>query len=105
MQVSQRALYAGLIPLVIATGPGAVGNHTIGSSALGGMLFGTLFGVIVVPGLYFIFGTLQEGRYLIRDEDQNPLSEDLVESNSPVTSKIKKIFLRFTNKNDNETNN
>ncbi|MBL7891289.1 MAG: efflux RND transporter permease subunit, partial [Bacteroidia bacterium] len=39
------AFIAGLIPLVIATGPGAVGNHTIGASALGGMLFGTIFGV------------------------------------------------------------
>ncbi len=99
------AFIAGLIPLVIATGPGAVGNHTIGSSALGGMLFGTLFGVIIVPGLYFIFGTLQEGRYLIRDEDYNPLSEDFVESNSPISKKIKKIFLRFRNKKDNETIN
>lgn len=96
------AFIAGLIPLVIATGPGAVGNHTIGSSALGGMVFGTLFGVIVVPGLYFIFGSMQEGRYLIRDEDNNPLSEDFVESHSPVTNKFKKIFLRFRNKKDNE---
>jgi len=98
------AFIAGLIPLVIATGPGAVGNHTIGSSALGGMLFGTVFGVIIVPGLYFIFGSLQEGRHLIRDEDQNPLSEDFVEENTPMTSKIKKIILRFRNKKDNETN-
>ena len=49
------AFIAGLIPLVRATGAGAVGNKTIGSSALGGMLFGTIFGVIIVPGLYYIF--------------------------------------------------
>src|SRR5690606_29369228 len=35
------AFIAGLIPLVRATGAGAVGNRTIGSSALGGMLLGT----------------------------------------------------------------
>ncbi len=69
------AFIAGLIPLVIATGPGAVGNRTIGASALGGMLFGTIFGVLVVPGLYFVFGTLSEGKSLIRDEDDEPLSE------------------------------
>ena len=69
------AFIAGLIPLAIATGPGAVGNRTIGASALGGMLFGTIFGVIIVPGLYFIFGTLAEGRRLIETEDQSPLSE------------------------------
>lgn len=71
------AFIAGLIPLVRATGPGAVGNRTIGSSALGGMLFGTIFGVIIVPGLYFIFGTLADGRKLIRDEDDEPLTEEL----------------------------
>jgi HAE1 family hydrophobic/amphiphilic exporter-1 len=69
------AFIAGLVPLVLATGPGAVGNKTIGASALGGMMFGTVFGVIIVPGLYFIFGTLAEGRSLIRDEDDEPLSE------------------------------
>jgi HAE1 family hydrophobic/amphiphilic exporter-1 len=100
------AFIAGLIPLVIATGPGAVGNHTIGASALGGMVFGTVFGVIVVPGLYFIFGKLQEGRYLIRDEDKNPLSEDFVESNDgkSLTMKIKRIISRIRNKKEDETN-
>ncbi len=72
------AFIAGLIPLVFAHGAGAIGNRTIGSSALGGMLFGTVFGVIIVPGLYYIFGTLAEGRKLIRDEEHDPLTEDLV---------------------------
>ncbi|TAH00030.1 MAG: efflux RND transporter permease subunit [Sphingobacteriales bacterium] len=100
------AFIAGLIPLIIATGPGAVGNHTIGASALGGMLFGTIFGVIVVPGLYFIFGKLQEGRQLIKDEDENPLSEDFVENRSDLalTKKIKKLIKRLTNKNSDEDN-
>lgn len=72
------AFIAGLIPLVIAHGAGAVGNKTIGSSALGGMLFGTLFGVIIVPGLYYIFGKMAEGRKLIKNEDDSSLTEDLV---------------------------
>ncbi|MBI1182734.1 efflux RND transporter permease subunit [bacterium] len=69
------AFIAGLIPLIIAHGPGAIGNKTIGASAMGGMLFGTVFGVIIVPGLYYIFGTLADGRKLINDEDFVPLSE------------------------------
>ncbi len=72
------AFIAGLIPLVIAHGAGALGNRTIGSSALGGMLFGTIFGVIIVPGLYYIFGSLAEGRKLIKNEDDSSLTEDLV---------------------------
>lgn len=72
------AFIAGLIPLVLAHGAGAIGNRTIGSSALGGMLFGTVFGVIIVPGLYYIFGSLAEGKKLIKTEDNNPLTEDIV---------------------------
>lgn len=71
------AFIAGLIPLVRATGPGAIGNRTIGASALGGMLFGTIFGVMIVPGLYYIFGSLADGRSLIRDERDEPLTEEM----------------------------
>jgi HAE1 family hydrophobic/amphiphilic exporter-1 len=70
------AFVAGLIPLVIATGAGAIGNKTIGASALGGMLLGTIFGVIVIPGLYYIFAHLAEGRQLLRNEYDRPLSEE-----------------------------
>ena len=72
------AFIAGLIPLITATGAGAIGNRTIGSSALGGMLFGTIFGVVIIPGLYFIFGSLADGRKMIKDEDESPLSEQFV---------------------------
>ena len=49
------AFIAGLLPLVFATGAGAIGNKTIGAAAAGGMFFGTVFGVLLVPGLYLIF--------------------------------------------------
>lgn len=71
------AFIAGLIPLVMATGPGAIGNRTIGTAAAGGMLLGTMFGVLIIPGLYFIFGTIASKRKLIKHEDENPLSEEL----------------------------
>jgi len=69
------AFIAGLVPLVIATGPGAVANRTIGASALGGMLVGTLLGVILIPGLFYVFAWLGEGRQLIRGQDDRPLTE------------------------------
>ncbi|SEP63589.1 efflux RND transporter permease subunit [Flavobacterium urocaniciphilum] len=81
------AFIAGLIPLMLATGAGAIGNKTLGSAALGGMLFGTVFGVIIVPGLYYIFGSLANGRKLIKDQEFNPLSED---------------FNYYDNKNEND---
>lgn len=52
------AFIAGLIPLCIATGAGAVGNRSIGSAAVGGMLFGTIFGIFLIPGLYAIFAAM-----------------------------------------------
>ena len=71
------AFIAGLLPLVIATGPGAIGNRTIGTCAVGGMLVGTLIGVLVIPGLYYVFGKLSDGRYLLKEESDEPLSEAL----------------------------
>jgi HAE1 family hydrophobic/amphiphilic exporter-1 len=69
------AFIVGLLPLVRATGPGAIGNRTIGTAAAGGMLVGTLIGVLVIPGLYYLFGKIADRRNLIRDESDEPLSE------------------------------
>lgn len=49
------AFIAGLIPLMLASGAGAVGNRTIGTAAAGGMFFGTVFGLLVIPGLFVVF--------------------------------------------------
>lgn len=100
------AFIAGLIPLVVATGPGAVGNRTIGASSLGGMLIGTIFGVLIVPGLYYIAGKMTEGKKLIRDEDEIPLSEDYVESHSEsaLIKRFKLFINRNKKKNDKEFN-
>jgi HAE1 family hydrophobic/amphiphilic exporter-1 len=48
------------MPLMFASGVGAIGNRSIGTGAVGGMLVGTLFGVFVIPVLYIIFQTLQD---------------------------------------------
>ena len=71
------AFIAGLLPLVVATGPGAIGNRTIGTAAVGGMLVGTLVGVLVIPGLYYLFGVIADKRKLIKDEEDEHLSEVL----------------------------
>ncbi|WP_152268055.1 efflux RND transporter permease subunit [Agriterribacter humi] len=54
------AFIAGLIPLCIATGAGALGNRSIGMAAAGGMLTGTLLGIILIPGLYVVFAGIEE---------------------------------------------
>ncbi|NVJ64713.1 MAG: efflux RND transporter permease subunit, partial [Flavobacteriaceae bacterium] len=75
------AFIAGLIPLVMATGAGAIGNRTIGGSSLGGMLIGTIFGVLVIPGLYYVFAKMSEGKSLIKDEHLEPISEEFMRAN------------------------
>ncbi|MEN5234612.1 efflux RND transporter permease subunit [Sphingobacterium faecium] len=71
------AFIAGLVPLAFATGPGAIGNRTIGSAAAGGMLIGTVFGLLIIPGLYYIFGKIASRSKLASYENENPLSEEI----------------------------
>ncbi|BDD03944.1 efflux RND transporter permease subunit [Aureibacter tunicatorum] len=50
----------GLLPLMLASGAGALGNRSIGTGAVGGMFIGTVLGVFVIPALFVIFQRLQE---------------------------------------------
>lgn len=54
------AFIAGVSPLVFATGAGAVGNRSLGISTVGGMIVGTLIGILVIPTLYIVFQAIQE---------------------------------------------
>ena len=65
IQMTSFAFIACLLPLVVATGPGAIGNRTIGTAAVGGMLLGTLIGVLVIHGLYYLFGVIAVNLSLI----------------------------------------
>lgn len=58
--MTSLAFVAGLIPLCIASGAGALGNRSIGTAAAGGMLIGTVFGLVLVPGLYVLFARLAQ---------------------------------------------
>ena len=69
------AFIAGLIPLMLASGAGEIGNKTIGSAAAGGMLFGTIFGVIIIPGLYVVFATISDRLNKKKHKEEKPFTE------------------------------
>jgi len=54
------AFILGLMPLVLASGVGAVGNRSIGTGAVGGLFIGTVIGVFIIPILFILFQWLQE---------------------------------------------
>lgn len=65
------AFIFGLIPLMLATGAGALSNKSIGTAAVGGMLIGTVFGVFVIPILFIVFQGLQEKISGVKISDQS----------------------------------
>lgn len=66
------AFIVGLFPLVIGGGVGANGNRSIGVGAVGGMLIGTMIGILVIPTMFVIFQTLQEK---LKKPEMRPISE------------------------------
>jgi HAE1 family hydrophobic/amphiphilic exporter-1 len=62
------AFIVGLLPLMRATGAAALGNRSIGTGAVGGMLTGVLLGVFIVPVLFVIFQHLHEKAFGIKRE-------------------------------------
>ena len=52
--MTSLAFIAGLIPLTVASGAGAIGNRSIGTAAAGGMLIGTIIGLILIPALFYL---------------------------------------------------
>ena len=72
--MTRIAFIAGLIPVVFASGAGAIGNRTIGTAAVGGMVIGTLGGLLLIPGLYYIFAGMTDK--LVHYQKEKPLSEE-----------------------------
>lgn len=77
--MTSLAMIIGLLPLMFATGVGANGNRTIGAGAVGGMLIGTIFQLVVVPTLFVVFQSLQE-----RFKKNDPVEAEAIK---PITDK------------------
>lgn len=74
--MTSLAFVVGLIPMMRATGPSALGNHSISIGAAGGMISGVLLGIFIIPVLFITFQFLHEkisGKPLavIHNEEKN----------------------------------
>lgn len=69
------AFIVGLLPLMRAKGAAALGNRSIGTGAVGGMLTGVLLGVFIVPVLFIIFQYLHEKAFGNKVHETHALAE------------------------------
>ena len=69
--MTSLALVIGLLPLMFASGVGAVGNRTLGTGAIGGMLIGMILQIFFVPALFVIFQKIQEKFSPLKWKDTN----------------------------------
>jgi HAE1 family hydrophobic/amphiphilic exporter-1 len=60
--MTSLAFIFGLVPLVVATGAGAITRHAVGTPVFGGMIFAAIFGVFLVPLLYITAERLRHWR-------------------------------------------
>jgi len=79
--MTSLAFIFGIMPLMFSTGAGANGNRSIGVSAVGGMFFGTLFGILIIPGLYVIFQGIGEKMSRKKPQEVVIINESAVEEN------------------------
>ena len=86
-------MVVGLLPMMFASGVGKNGNQTLGAAAVGGMLIGTLLQVLVVPGLFVIFQSLQEkiSPMKFEDEEQADVATEISQyAHKPVDYELEK---------------
>ena len=76
VMMTSFAFIMGLVPLVIANGPGADSMIAVGVPVLAGMLAAAVLGIFLIPMLYVVFQRVREGRW------RDPASED---AKSPST--------------------
>jgi HAE1 family hydrophobic/amphiphilic exporter-1 len=60
VMMTSFAFIFGLLPLVIATGAGALSRRAVGTPVFGGMIAAAFFGIFVIPMLYVVFQWLRE---------------------------------------------
>ncbi len=61
----------GVLPMAVATGAGAGSRRAIGTTVFSGMLVSTVFGIFLIPALYFIFQSAREKGHAWRERHRS----------------------------------
>ena len=72
------AFIMGVFPLAISTGAGANSRHAIGTGVIGGMLFATFVGLLLIPVFFVVV------RRMLGDKLDEPSKEYLGSRNQPA---------------------
>lgn len=60
--MTSLAFIMGVVPLVVATGAGENGRHSVGTAVFGGMIMSTILNLFFIPVLYLLIEGLRERR-------------------------------------------
>jgi len=75
--MTTAAMVLGAIPLALATGAGAESREQIGWVIVGGMTFGTLLTLFIVPAFYLLIAKTLDG------QKRGEVTEDTIEATKP----------------------
>ena len=71
-------LIMGVMPMALSTGAGANARHAIGTGVIGGMLFATFLGLLLIPVFFVVV------RRMLGDKMDEPSKEYLEQLNQPA---------------------
>lgn len=89
----------GVFPMVIATGPGASSQISIGVTVFFGMIAATLVGIIFIPALFALFESIKEYFYPAPAKNNLDTSSSPTEPRSELSEENAKSDLQPLEKN------
>ena len=72
VMMTSIAFLAGLLPLIVATGPGAMSRRSVSVCVFGGMLAASILGIVIIPPVYAMFQKTREKFHHLRGVDLYP---------------------------------
>ncbi|UQZ91027.1 hydrophobe/amphiphile efflux-1 family RND transporter [Deltaproteobacteria bacterium Smac51] len=69
VMMTSIAFLAGLLPLIVATGPGAMSRQNVSVAVFGGMLSASILGIVVIPLVYAMFQKMREKFHSMRGQE------------------------------------